>query len=137
MLRPFAVTIAFALCMLLPFTCKAYDSDYKPGVAWLGMSETTRFTWTFGATQGQTLIAEELGTKSALIKDNLLPSDQADTLAKVITQYYRDAANTYIPWRYVAVVAAWKLTGRSESQINERLESLRKYAAWAREHPIK
>jgi hypothetical protein len=137
MLRPFAITIAFALFMLLPIACKAEDNDYKPGAAWLAMSESSRFTWTFGATEGQTLIADELGPKSTLIKDNLLPSDKTDKLAKVITQYYRDAANIYIPWRYVAVVAAWKLTGRSETQINERLELLRQYSVWTREHRIR
>lgn len=133
LLRAFTFCVGLILC-LPTHSARSDGTDYKPGLGWLEMTDSSRFTWTLGATQGQNLITEELGDTSKLIKDNLLPSGQVDTLANIITQYYQDAANTDIPWRYMAVVAAWKLAGRPETLINQRLESLRQYAAWAREH---
>lgn len=49
-----------------------------------------------------------------------------------MTQYYSDAANNYIPWKYMAYVAKLKLKGKSHKEIESELEFLRKYADWVR-----
>jgi len=129
------IMLALAL-MLAAWTspsCWSGPLEYVPAEGWLASSESSRFDWTFGVTQGQALILEEINGDTSRIADSLLPADQVETLSQLITQYYQDASNAYIPWRYMAVIAAWRLAGKPEAVINKRLESLREYAQWARQ----
>lgn len=106
-------------------------AEFNYGASWLRMEETSRLMWVWGAGEGQDLLLEELKDAARNVKEHRLSSQKADTLAKIMTQYYQDAANHYVPWKYMAVVATMKLAGKTEAEVEERLRLLREYAEWA------
>ena len=102
--------------------------DFNYGEEWLKMSKGGRLMWVWGYTAGQTRILSELKIKSTKnLKFRILFED-ASIILKIMSQYYNDAANTYIPWCYMTYIANMKLKGRSAQEIGKEFEDLRKYA---------
>lgn len=112
-----------------------FGGEYNPGKAWLEMSETGRLVWVWGFTKGQELTLEELQIKSTNNLNYLILYKDAEAISKIMSQDYNDAANTYIPWKYMTFIAKMKLEGNPVEKIGEQLELLRQYAAYEREKP--
>ncbi len=106
--------------------------EYNPGKSWLNMSESDHLGWVWGLTKGQELILEELQIKSTENLNFLISFNNAEAISKIMSQYYKDGANTYIPWKYMTIVAKMKLEGKPAVKIEEKLELLRQYAAYER-----
>jgi hypothetical protein len=104
----------------------------NPGKSWLSLSESDRLGWVWGFAQGQELIIEKLQIKSTKNLNFVISAYDAEAISKIMSQYYKDAANTYIDWKYMTVVAKMKLEGKPAVKIEEELELLRSYAAWLR-----
>ncbi len=131
--RPILTFIGVVLYVLITANI-SIAKDFHPGASWLRFSEDSRFMWAWGAIDGQSLILEEIDKENFDAKDNHLPPDNLNAMLRLMTQYYQDASNTNIPWKYMAVVASMKLAGRSEDVIMKRLENLRAYGAWLLEN---
>ena len=129
--------IVFSACLGISAAVAAQNSspDYNPGQAWLRMERSSRVVWVWGAAEGQKLVVEELQLKSTKDLENLVPLESADVISDIMTQYYGDAANAYIPWKYMAVVAKMKLGGKTDAILNQRLQNLREYATFERSRP--
>jgi hypothetical protein len=123
--------VAVAACMVASGTISS-QGDYNPGERWLRLDRDSRLIWLWGAAEGQSLLVEELSQGSRKGLKNVIPLDSADAIRDIMTQYYGDKANTYIPWKYLAVAARMKLEGSTDAALNERLRSLREYAASVR-----
>jgi hypothetical protein len=106
--------------------------EYNPGKSWLNWSEGEHLIWLWGFTKGQELILEELQIKSTKNLKYFISFDDAEAISKIMSQYYKDVANTYIPWKYIATVAKKKLEGVPAAKIEVELELLRQYAAYER-----
>jgi hypothetical protein len=78
------------------------------------------------------LILEELKIKSTKNLKHLILNKDAFVISKIMTQYYNNASNTYIPWKYMTYIAKMKLEGKSAQIIEKELEELREYAAFLR-----
>ncbi|MEK7323370.1 MAG: hypothetical protein AABZ84_09860 [Pseudomonadota bacterium] len=126
--------LRLATILVLSLFCRAIVADaavnHNFAASWFRMSEGARVTWLWGAAEGQSLVLEELPIAAKKKLENHLPFDKADVLARVITSLYADPANSYIPWKYMAVVANSKLNGATESEVAKRLELLRQYTAY-------
>ena len=121
----------FIAAILLSATT-SFGQEYNPGKSWLSWSHESRFNFVWGFTEGQALILEELKMKSTknlkwAISDNDVPA-----ITEIMSQFYNDPANTYIPWKYMAFVAKMKLEGQPSTKIEEQLEMLRQYAMYER-----
>ena len=86
--------------------------------------------WAWGAIDGQAVTLEGISQAPEKTPSNRLARDSIQAMVGVMTQYYQDAANTDIPWKYMAVVASQKLSGTPESALQKKLEELRAYGAW-------
>jgi len=106
--------------------------EYNPGKSWMNLSEGEHLIWLWGFTKGQELILEELQINSTNNLNNLILFDDAEAVSKIMSLYYKDFANTYIPWKYMATVAKKKLAGIPGAKIEVELELLRQYAAHER-----
>ena len=85
------------------------------GKMWLTMSTENRHLYMAGFVDGQ---------NSAQVF-SIKPSD-ISIIAEIMVQYYRDSANTYIPWGIMTDIANTKLQGESEAVIERLLEEARK-----------
>ncbi|MEW6715218.1 MAG: hypothetical protein AB1306_09035 [Nitrospirota bacterium] len=105
---------------------------FNYGETWNSWDKNLRINWVWGFTLGQELIFEELEIKEKEKYKYYVSSFDADVISDIMTQYYSDAANTHIPWKYIAYAAKMKLKGKSHEQIEKELESFRGYADWLR-----
>lgn len=128
------VLAIFILLVAISTTGKA--QEYNPGRVWLGANADHQLFWVWGAADGQSLLVEELRVDKKKRLENRLLVKDAQTISEIMTQYYGDPANTYIPWHYMAVVANMKLNGQSAAALDERLRLLREYAAFQRSKPV-
>lgn len=110
----------------------AIGDEYNPGKMWSNWSEATRVNWVWGFSTGQELLLEELENKSSINLKYVIQVKDADTISEIMTQYYQDPSNTYIPWKYMTHIAKMKLEGRKNKDIQDELESLRQYANYMR-----
>lgn len=126
-----ATYLAVLLCLAIPQAILAADaaSDHNFSASWLRLGRPSRVFWLYGAAVGQQLLLEELPTSKDKALQNRLPADKADVLSDIMVQLYNDPENSYIPWKYMAVVANMKINGHPEAAIRARLELLRQYAA--------
>jgi len=122
--------LALSFILIANFQLRA--NEYNPGESWLRISEGARLDWVWGFSQGQELILEELQIKSYSHLKYFIPLDNADVISKIMTQYYNDSSNTYIPWKYMSYIAKMKLEGKPAVKIAEQLELLRQYATYER-----
>ena len=120
----------FVLC-LLP-TASFSGESFIFGKVWVSITKDSRVNWVWGFAQGQEVILEELEIKDKSNLKYFIPVNDADVISEIMTQYYDDFANCYIPWKYMASVAKMKLQGKSQKVIEKELERLRQYADWAR-----
>ena len=97
MRRLFVASIT--LVILCTISTASRGEEFVPGTSWLELSESDRLGWMWGFTLGQEVILEELQLKSTSHLKYLIPVDDAKTISEIITQYYNDAANSYIPWK--------------------------------------
>ena len=121
-----------ALSLIISFNIQLMADEYNPGKSWLCMSEGSRLDWVWGFSQGQELILEELEIKSHSNLKYIISLQDADVISDIMTQYYNDSSNTYIPWKYMTYIAKMKLEGKPAVKIAEQLELLRRYAAYER-----
>lgn len=123
----------FATVIFFTFINGSMGDEFTFGKLWLNMSSNSRVNWVWGVAAGQELILEELQMKSTAHLKYLISVNESDVIAEIITNYYNDSANTYIPWKYMTFIANMKLKGESATKIEKELESLRKYATYLRE----
>jgi hypothetical protein len=110
----------------------SFGQEFIPGKMWLDCQYASRFYFVWGLTEGQALILEELKMKSTKNLKWVISSDDVPAITDIISQFYNDSANTYIPWKYMAFVAKMKLEGQNSTKIEEQLEMLRQYAMYER-----
>ena len=102
--------------------------DFNYGEEWLKMSKGSRLMWVWGYTAGQTRILSELKIKSTKNLKFLILVEDASVISKIMSQYYNDPANIYIPWCHMTYIAKMKLKGRSVQEIGNNIEGLKMYA---------
>ena len=107
--------------------------EFIPGESWLNYSEHARFMWAWGVVDGQALILEENQDLNDLKINNKIQSNGLGAVVDIMTEYYKDPANIYIPKKYMVIVASMKLNGAKESDLNEKLALFRNYAMWLKE----
>jgi hypothetical protein len=137
--RPMFATRTFALLLLIleaaAFHSHALAQDYVPGDSWRRMEQSSQLVWVWGAAEGQSLLIEELPKPTATKLTNVVSTADAKVVSELMTQYYSDPSNSYIPWKYMAVVASRRLAGETETRLSEKLRLLREYAAFERARP--
>ena len=99
---------------------------------WNSWGKNERLNWVLGFGMGQDLIFEELKIKEKKKYKYYVGPYDVDLISDTMTQYYKDAANSRIPWQYMAYVAKMKLKGKSHLEIEKELELLREYVDWQR-----
>jgi len=124
---------AFLICFGLLLLNEAFSQDdFDYGKMWNSWSEGMRINWVWGFTLGQDVIFEELQIKDKeKFRYYVSPLD-AQVITGIMTQFYADTANNYIPWKYMAYIAKMKLNGIAQKEIERELELLRRYADWLR-----
>lgn len=123
----------FVICFGLLLPIESFPEDgFNYGRTWNSWNKHLRINWVWGFTLGQEIIFEELGTKEMEKYKYYVSSSDVDVISDIMTQYYSDAANTHIPWKYMAYVAKMKLKGKSHEEIEKQLEFFREYADWLR-----
>lgn len=125
----FSTLIIFAIS----HTCLSADG-LNYGRMWLEWSKDARLMWTWGFTEGQSTILEEINSNQAVkqkFKFEISKSD-ADVISEIMSNLYEDAENSYIPWKYMTYVAKLKLRGIREKEIESQLQLLRQYADYER-----
>ncbi|NKC13323.1 MAG: hypothetical protein GKR94_14350 [Gammaproteobacteria bacterium] len=125
-------SIPVVILIMFVWSSVSADQEYNPGKSWSRVSTDSQVYWVWGASKGQELLFEELQIKNAGSYENAIPMSDAQTISQVMSDLYRDPANTYVPWKYMMVVAKMKLHGATTGQVVERLELLRSYAAYER-----
>lgn len=121
--------------MSLFFTMNTpFAYEFHPGTSWIKQSEDSQFMWGWGAIDGQAITLEGIDESACRLTKNQLSSNNLKAMLQIMTQYYQDAANSDIPWKYMAVIASMKLAGRSGASIENRLEALRSYGVWLHEN---
>ena len=93
-----------------------------PGRHWLKMTESERLLWVWGFTEGQQVILDELDIKVRVHLRFLILLKDARAISKIMSQYYNDTANTYIPWQTMTIIAKTKLEGKPMAIIEKALE---------------
>jgi hypothetical protein len=96
------------------------------------MESSSQVVWVWGAAEGQSLLVEELPAAAVSRLTNHFSMADAKAISQIMALYYSDPANSFIPWKYMAVTASKRLAGESEIVLNERLRQLREYAAFER-----
>jgi hypothetical protein len=117
--------LSTALLMALP---PLQALEWVPGEAWKRTEVGSRVQWTWGLTEGQSLILEELPPAQRSKLKNTISIQEAKLVSEIMTDLYADSANAYIPWKYMAVVARMRLAGEQEALVVERLRLLRQYS---------
>lgn len=113
-----------ALCIAaILFSGSALQArEHNPGKMWLKMTEGERLLWVWGYTEGQQAILDELGIKVTIHLNWLILLKDASPISKIMTRYYNDPANTYIPLRFMVFTAKVKLEGKPTATIEKSLE---------------
>jgi hypothetical protein len=115
--------------------CGTSEQEYAPGDAWRRMETSSQLVWVWGAAEGQSLLVEELPKATSSRLGNNFSAADAKAVSEVMAQYYGDPANSFIPWKYMAVVASKRLAGETELRLGQRLSRLREYASFERSRP--
>jgi hypothetical protein len=124
---------AFVICFgFLLFDESFSEDDFNYGKMWNSWNEGMRLNWVWGFSLGQDVIFEELQIKDKeKLRYYISPLD-AEVITGIMTKFYADAANSFIPWKYLAYIAKMKLNGVGQTEIEKELELLRRYADWLR-----
>lgn len=107
----------------------AFAASMNFGDSWLRLQEGDRIMWVWGAAEGQLLLSSELDENVKSKLTTRIDNTKAESIAGIMTQIYRDPANAYIPWRWIALMASDKLRGVPREKIESDLESLRQAAS--------
>lgn len=136
MKKPGYFISVFLICFGLSLLNEASSQDdFNYGKTWNSWNEGMRNNWMWGFTLGQDVIFEELQIKDKeKLRYYVSPLD-ANIITGIMTQFYADAANNYIPWKYLAYIGKMKLNGIAQNEIEKELELLRRYADWLRKPP--
>lgn len=119
-------------CLLFGITNIGFAAEaYNPGKSWMNISNDAKLYWVWGFTTGQEVLIEEFKTKKTLEYD--ITDMEAPVVCEVMTEYYKDPGNSYIPWKYMTYVAKMKLKGKSAADIETRLTLLREYSDYERQ----
>ena len=100
------------------------------GNSWLGGIINERILYIRGFVDGQNVILEELKIKPGPHLNLYVGVYGNDmyVIDNIMTQFYRDPANTYIHWGIMIVIANKKLQGESVAEIERLLSEARKLA---------
>jgi hypothetical protein len=130
--KHFHVAYICILAIAFQTTLTLADNDFNYGKEWHQFDNGGRLAWVWGFYEGQRIILEDLEIKDDSKTKYIISRKDIDIIRNIMTQYYNDSANTYIPWKYMTYVAKMKLTGKSKNDIEKELEMLRAYADWLR-----
>jgi hypothetical protein len=103
---------------------------FNYGNAWMKNTKDDRLSWVWDFTNGQEVILEEVKPKKTLKYD--ITDMEAPVISEVMTEYYKDPGNSYIPWKYMTYIAKMKLKGKSAADIEAQLALLRQYSDYLR-----
>lgn len=108
-------------------------ANFDHGEFWNQMSEDMRTFWVMGVINGQEIVMESLPDSVSIEASVKIERPTKDAIANLMTQYYADPANTFIPWNNMVVLANEKLGGKSEQYLAEKISKLRAYGKWLQE----
>ena len=104
------------------------------GRFWNSLDDSSRELWVMGVASGQEILLEAV-PESVKIDGTLRISNRtAEALVEIMTEYYSDPANTFIPLNNMLVFANKKLSGSSESQLASELAELREYGKFLQDN---
>lgn len=103
---------------------------YNSGKGWMNLSKDAKLYWVWGFASGQEVLLEEAKTKRTMKYD--ITDLEAPVICEIMTEYYKDPGNSYIPWKYMPYIAKMKLKGKSTADIETELALLREYSDYER-----
>jgi len=120
-----------AACIIFGITGVGLAAEtYNSGKIWMNLSKEAKLYWVWGFANGQEVLLEEAKTKKAMKYD--ITDLEAPVICEVMTEYYKDPGNSYIPWKYMTYIAKMKLKGKSIADIETELSLLREYSDYER-----
>lgn len=119
------------ICIICLFAAEslAYEA-FNFGKVWMKNTKDGRLMWVWGFIDGQKAILEEAKAKETLKYD--ITDMEATVVSEVMTTYYKDPGNSYIPWQYMTYIAKMKLKGKTTTDIEAELALLREYSDYRR-----
>jgi len=118
-------------CIIYLFAVESLAGEaFNFGKVWMKNTEANRLMWTWGFIDGQKDILEEVKEEVKLKKTLKydITDMEATVVSEVMTEYYKDPGNSYIPWQYMTNIVKMKLKGKSTADIEAELELLRQYS---------
>jgi len=118
-------------CIICLFAVESLAGEaFNFGKVWMKNTKDDRLMWVWGFIDGQKDILEEVKPKKILKYD--VTDMEATVVSEVMTEYYKDPGNSYIPWRHMTYIVKMKLKGKSAADIEAELALLREYSDYRR-----
>jgi len=121
------ITVNLIFCFA---TAALSEEAYNYGKGWNNISKEARLYWVWGFITGQATLLEEFKTKKTMKYD--ISDMDASVVSDIMTDYYNDPGNSYIPWQYMTYIAKMKLKGKKTAEIETELSLLREYSDYLR-----